>query len=126
MQKVYNLTRHPTKPDQAEDGVVDLPAHITDKINELSTFVSTPLPSVAYLHARALEIVVLLQSYSDEEGIDIVHVMCGGAPYFNGILDKVLIINGFVPCYPFTVRQSTMENGKHVFVYKHIGLVRTV
>ena len=39
MQKVYNLTRHPTKPDQAADGVVDLPNHITDKIKELSTFV---------------------------------------------------------------------------------------
>lgn len=126
MQKVYNITRHPTKPDQAADGVVDLPLHITDKIKELSTFVSTPLPSVSYLHARALEIVVLLQSYSEEVGINIVHVMCGGAPYFNGILDKVLISNGFVPCYPFTIRQSSVENGKNVFVYKHIGLVRTV
>ena len=126
MQKVYNLTRHPTKPDQALDGVVDLPIHITDRINALSTFVSTPLPSVAYLHARALEIVVLLQTYSEDTGTDIVHVMCGGAPYFNGILDKVLSINGFIPCYPFTIRQSTVENGKNVFVYKHIGLVRTV
>lgn len=126
MIKVYNLTRHATKPDQAADGVVDLPNPITDKIKELSTFVSTPLPSVQYLHARALEIVVLLQSYADDTGKDIVHVMCGGAPYFNGILDKVLIINGFVPCYPFTIRQSVVEDGKNVFVYKHIGLVRTV
>lgn len=125
MNKVYNLTRHLTKPDQAADGIVNLPIYITDRINELSTFVSTPLPSVSLLNEKALEIVVLLQTHADERGIDIKHVMLGGAPYFNAVLDKVLSKNGFIPCYPFTIRQSTVENGKNIFVYKHVGLVRT-
>lgn len=125
MNKVYNLTRHQTKSDQAADGIVNLPRYITDKINELSTFVSTPLPSVSHLNTRALEIVVLLQTYADERGIEIKHVMCGGAPYFNAVLDRILIKNGFIPCYPFTIRQATVENGKNLFVYKHVGLVRT-
>lgn len=121
---VLNITRHKATQGQLDDGVIDLPDYIIDPINQLGIF--EPVPSVELLRERAEQIVDILQihypMYDD--------VMCGGAPYFNSILDKALISRGFKPHYPFTYREyvtHTDSKGKTVNtpIYVHRGLVPT-
>jgi hypothetical protein len=128
METVFNLTRHKATKDQKAVGIIDLPYEYITRINTLSTF--EPIPTSTHLIERANEIVAVLQEYIRISGMyEVDSVMLGGAPYFNAVLDKVLTINGFVPCYPFTLKQSqhNIENNKTVSttVYKHMGLVHT-
>lgn len=122
---ILNITRHKTTEGQKLDNVVDLPEYIIDEINRLCTF--QPLPTLQELRVCAEKVVDIIENlqYPDVDG-----VMCGGAPYFNSILDKALISRGFVPHYPFTIRNYTRTTNpdgsiNQQAVYKHMGLVKT-
>jgi len=128
METILNLTRHKATEDQKAVGIIDLPHEYISRINALGTF--QPIPTVTQLIERANDIVFVLQEYIRISGMyKVDSIMLGGAPYFNAVLDKVLTINGFRPCYPFTFKQSqhSVENNKTVSttVYKHMGLVHT-
>lgn len=115
---VINITRHKTTQQQAElDDVIDLPSSHIDLITELSIF--EPVPSLSLLKKRAKAIVDII----DTIPFTVTGVMCGGAPYFNSVLDNELVARGYVPCYPFTMRVHCEDEG---VVYEHKGLVKTV
>jgi len=122
---ILNITRHKATQGQLDDGVVDLPEYIIDRINRLCTF--QPIPTLQELRICAEKVVDILEELNHP---DVDGVMCGGAPYFNAILDRALISRGFVPHYPFTVRNyihTKAINGKTTqeAVYVHMGLVKT-
>lgn len=122
---ILNITRHKTTEGQKADNVVDLPAYIIDEISRLCVF--QPLPTLQELRISAQKVVDILDglNYPNVDG-----VMCGGAPYFNSVLDKELLSRGYVPHYPFTLRHyihKLQPDGSTIQepVYKHMGLVKT-
>lgn len=123
---IFNLTRHKATPSQQQGGVIDLPDELISKINQLSIF--QPVPSESLLITRANMICELLSEHAKAyPGVNA--VMCGGAPYFNVILDKALKSYGFSPCYPFTQREveRSLIGGQkaNIIVYNHMGVVFT-
>lgn len=123
---VINITRHKTTEQQNTiSGVIDIPDQFLEPIKELSIF--QPLPTLKLLKQRAKAIVDIIDGLSIS---NITGVLCGGAPYFNAVLDRELISRGYTPCYPFTMKVfteyedskgNTLAGVEHV----HVGLVKT-
>jgi hypothetical protein len=150
---IINLTQHEATPDQAEAGVVSLIQCQNQTIKfleatgeslgyqaecegidaqwlaEMLTFDKVPL--VVDRIARAKELVrgviLSLGGYDPKRGQK---VMIGGAPFFMGILEKVLVCYGFIPVYAFSTRESVevlQKDGtlRKSSVFKHVDFVRT-
>lgn len=118
MTTIINLTQHTATAEQVTAGVVE-PANKAE-IQNLLTF--DEIPSKAEMRKRALALLNICREHGYST------VMLGGAPFFMGLLQDVLKLNGFKPVYAFSVRQSVDEvqaDGSVVkrAVFKHAGFV---
>ena len=116
--KILNLTQHNATPDQVAAGVIE--PQNKKAIQALITFLTAP--SKEEMVTRAIELACIL----DQEGCS--SCMIGGAPYFQGTLEKVLKEFGFKPLYSFTERkvvETTNEKGEVVktATFAHVGWV---
>ena len=119
---ILNLTQHRASPEQINAGVLDLQDESFLKLKSLLNF--TKIPTVDELNSRAQSIAEIALMHEIKE------VMIGGAPFFMGILEDALVINGIRPAYAFSVRGSkeAVINGKteKVSYFKHKGFVRVI
>jgi len=118
---IINLTQHVATADQAAAGVSE-PA---DKagVQKLITF--DELPSAAELRSAAEELVAIAAASGAGAA------MVGGAPFFQGPLERALMERGITPLYAFSVRESAeVPDGsggvRKTQVFRHVGFVEAV
>ena len=117
---IINLTQHVASQEQVDQGVTDLPADKRNELQGLLTFAT--IPSQEEMVRRAEAIAELAKRSGCETA------MCGGAPYFMSVLEKVLWSAGIKPVYAFSVRESQdIQNAdgsvRKVAVFRHLGFV---
>lgn len=113
---ILNLTQHVATPEQVAAGVSE-PAN-KEEVQRLLTF--NTLPTREEVQVRAEKLAELAVGYNA--------AMIGGAPYLMGSLEEALRSKGIIPCYAFSVRESTektMPDGTvtKVAVFRHKGFV---
>ena len=116
--KILNLTQHTATQEQVAQGVYE--PQNKKAIQGLITFIKAP--SKEEMINRAIELACVM----DAEGATF--CMIGGAPYFQGTLERVLKDFGFRPLYSFTERkvvETTNEKGEVVktAIFSHVGWV---
>lgn len=130
---ILNLTQHPATPEQADQGVQDLPGGAQQGLKALLTFDS--LPSAQEIEERAAAIAELAASVdllaSDDADSPPPHAaMIGGAGYLLPALERHLRGYGIEPLQAFTRREVVEVAGADgavikTAVFRHIGWVRT-
>ena len=116
--KILNLTQHTATQEQVAQGVYE--PQNKKAIQALITFIKAP--SKEEMIDRAIQLACIM----DAEGAT--SCMIGGAPYFQGTLERVLKEFGFQPLYSFTERkvvETTNEKGEVVktAIFSHVGWV---
>ena len=116
---IANCTQHAPTKEQLDEGVSNPDSW--EQIKELSSF--SEIPSWREMKDRASKIAKLLcnEGYSS--------ALIGGAPYFMGTLEGVLIDSGIQPLYAFSVRESKEEvlpdgTVRKINFFKHLGFVK--
>jgi hypothetical protein len=121
---IINLTQHEPTPEQAAQGVVNLPEEDRKEILALLTF--DEIPDAWDLHYHANKIGGIASKHFDSISF---HgrkmAMIGGAPFFMSHLEKSLTDHNIKPIYAFAKRVSVEENIngeiRKVSIFKHVG-----
>lgn len=121
---IVNLTQHQATPDQAAQGVVDLPTELRAELSRLLTIDS--LPTAEEIEDRCAAVADL--PYHLDLDVAPVDVMIGGAPWMMARLEKACRAAGWRPLYAFSVRKSkeeVMSDGsvKKVNVFQHVDFI---
>lgn len=130
--RIINLTQHVATKDQISSGVFDVSEEYIGWLKEIMTF--DEIPDQKELDDRAHDLGLFAAMYDMIEDDDScrelypTHALIGGAPFFMSTLEKHLLVNGIVPLYAFSVRESkeiTLDDGSvgKVSVFKHKGFI---
>lgn len=122
---ILNLTQHAASAEQVDAGVVDLAEDKRQELIKLLTF--DTLPSQEEIASRA-QAIADLAALSGEEDTPPEAAMIGGAPFLMASLENALVLNGIVPLYAFSRRESveeTQEDGsiRKTAVFRHLGFI---
>ena len=116
---MINLTQHAATPDQAEAGVVDMPAATRQALQRLLTFAA--IPTAREVAERATAIAEMAGESGHAEA------MIGGAPFLMAALEAALYWQGIKPFYAFSLREcveiSTPNGVEKRAVFNHRGFV---
>ena len=104
---ILNLTEHRATQEQKEEGVVDLPEPEREKLIELLTFNTIPVPYT--LRTRALAITTLALNTGAEMA------MIGGAPYLMSHLERELAYVGISAMYSINRAKSASSSVLPIF-----------
>lgn len=110
---IINLTQHSASDEQVEANVIEP----TNKSAVQAAITFDAIPSVEEMVSRAQ----FLASIAKESGSK--KAMIGGAPFFMGTLERVLIAHNITPVYAFSVRESIEKDGVKTSVFRHTGFV---
>lgn len=94
--RILNLTQHMATPAQIADGVFE--PKDKARVQSLLTFDSIPDKWEMVSRAKTLARIALINEANT--------VMIGGAPYFMGTLEAILIQHKIRPLYSFNTRDS--------------------
>ena len=116
---VINLTQHRVTPEQASEGIFDLPDNLREKLVELITFPTDYCRED--LEAAAEAIIEIVKE------IDCYRAMVGGMPAFMAPLERALIKEGIAVSYARSERVSVDQvqadgSVRKTATFRHAGL----
>ncbi len=97
--QIYNLTQHTLTEEQKQDGLLELPDPLRERVHKLLTFCTLPTPAEVQQHAEQLA------EQAAAAGAD--GAMLGGAPFLMGPLTHSLKARGIRTFFAFSQRRST-------------------
>lgn len=121
---LLNMTQHDATPEQKADGVVDIPdMEVRKLVRRVLTF--EELPTQAQIEERAELLATVVQELGYRAAL------IGGAPYLMPELEQALTRHGILPCYSFSIRESTEKvsaggNVRKITVFRHLGLIEKI
>lgn len=130
MAKFVNLTQHALTTEQVVDVTVNYGWTLCneDRARVIEHITFDGIPSKDEMVARANALADVVGEATMAEDGETVYAMIGGAPYFQGTLERVLLECGITPIYSFTKRvvvETVLEDGtvEKKSVFKHDGWV---
>lgn len=97
--KIYNLTQHELTEEQKKDGIIELPAALSERVRSLLTFET--LPTRAEIEERAQQLAELAAGEGAEGA------MLGGVPFLMSALQNALQQRSIRTFFAFSRRRCT-------------------